>query len=161
MTYWPISSPSVFAATKNTNLERTSVSHDGTEETSQSGRVGASECETKPRNETEDTNSTGGDEGVEEEGREQKARRASSIDQFAEDDVHGDIIAIRVTRSGQLFATLTRSTLTIWQTKVRQMLSSSQTSLIHNQAYSHTSFSPALATVSEDLWSEYRRSASS
>lgn len=36
----------------------------------------------------------------------------------AETDVDGEIIALRVARNGQLFATITRSTLTIWQTKV-------------------------------------------
>jgi hypothetical protein len=121
MTYWPISSPSVFAATKNTNLERTPISHDGTDEVSQSGRDDTSEGETASTDETGDTESIGGKyaEGeVKEEGKEQGSRQTSSLDGFAEDDVHGEIIAIRVTRSGQLFATLTRTTLTIWQTKV-------------------------------------------
>ena len=132
MTYWPISSPSVFAATKNTTPERTSVSHDGTDGASQSRRDDTFACDTESNNGTEDTESTEGDGGVKGEEQEQKARRASSLDQYAEDDVHGDIIAIRVTRSGQLFATLTRSTLTIWQTKVRQMLRCSQALLIHH-----------------------------
>ena len=122
MTYWPISSPSVFAATKNTTLERTPVSHDGTDEASQDGQDGASEAETESTNETDDTKSTEGEEEVQYEGKEQIARQTSSLDQFAEDDVHGEIIAIRVTRSGQLFATLTRTTLTIWQTKVGRIL---------------------------------------
>lgn len=131
MTYWPISSPSVFAATKKTTHERTPVSHDGTDGASQSRRDGMPGCETESNNETEDTELSEGDEGVKGEGKEQKARRASNLDQFAEDDVHGEIIAIRVTRSGQLFATLTRSTLTIWQTKVFQMLRRRQTLLTH------------------------------
>ena len=62
MTYWPISSPSVFAATKNTNPERTPVSHDGTDEASQDGRDGVSEAETESTNETDDTEATEGDE---------------------------------------------------------------------------------------------------
>jgi hypothetical protein len=157
MTYWPISSPSVFAATKNTNLARTPVSHDGTDEASQDGRDGASEAETESTNETDDTESTEGEEEVKEEGKEQKARQTNSLDQFAEDDVHGEIIAIRVTRSGQLFATLTRTTLTIWQTKVRQLLLCRQMSLIKSTANGHTSFSAAVSTVIENLWPKYRR----
>lgn len=47
--------------------------------------------------------------------RPQAQRRTSS--QPVEDDIHGEITAVRVTRSGHLFATLTRTTLTIWQTK--------------------------------------------
>lgn len=117
MTYWPISSPSVFAATKNTNLERTPVSHDGTDEASQSGRDSATEAESA--DETDNDASENGLEQVKEEGDEQKSAQTNNLLRFAEDDVHGEIIAIRVARSGQLFATLTRTTLTIWQTKVR------------------------------------------
>lgn len=42
----------------------------------------------------------------------------------AETDVDGEIIALRVARNGQLFATITRSTLTIWQTKPTAVLAS-------------------------------------
>ena len=159
MTYWPISSPSVFAATKNTNLERAPISHDGTDEASQSGQDDASEVEST--NETDDDTSTRGSEGVDEEGKEQKARRTSSPEQFAEDDVHGEVVAIRVTRSGQLFATLTRTTLTIWQTKVRSFLPCNRTSLIWSQAHRYPCFSSTLAAIVEDLWPEHRRPTSS
>lgn len=159
MTYWPISSPSVFAATKSTNLERTPVSHDGADEASQNGRDGASEAETESTNGIDDKELTGRKEGLEEELQEREARRTSSSAQFAEDDVHGEIVAIRVTRSGQLFATLTRTTLTIWQTKVGQNLFCCQTSLMNTQAYSHTSLSTAVPTVVEDLWPKRRRPA--
>ena len=116
MTYWPISSPSVFAATKNTNLERTPVTHDGTDRASRSGRDGASEAEST--DETDDDTSKTDSDKVKEEKTEQRARQTNGPEQVAEEDVHGEIIAIRVTRSGQLFATLTQTTLTIWQTKV-------------------------------------------
>jgi hypothetical protein len=117
MTYWPISSPSVFAATKNTSIERTPISHDGTDQASQGARDGASEAESTP--ETDDSTSAEESDELKEEEKEQRKTQTDTPDQFAEDDVHGEIIAIRVTRSGQLFATLTRTTLTIWQTKVR------------------------------------------
>lgn len=115
MTYWPISSPSVFAATKTTNLERVSVSHDGTDQPSQDGRDGASEADSTT--DTDDDTSDSEYEGVKGSKPETDAQ-ASGAEQIVEDDVHGEIVAIRVTRSGQLFATLTQTTLTIWQTKV-------------------------------------------
>lgn len=129
MTYWPISSPSVFAATKNSNLARTSLSNDGTNEASQSEQDGASEAETESTNETDDTELTEEEDGASRDGDEQGARHTRGLEQFAEDDVHGEIIAIRVTRSGQLFATLTRTTLTIWQTKVRRLRTCNQATL--------------------------------
>jgi hypothetical protein len=46
-------------------------------------------------------------------------QRPAQGEHVAEDDITGDIVAIKVTRSGHLFATITRSTLTIWQTKAR------------------------------------------
>jgi hypothetical protein len=52
---------------------------------------------------------------VQEESEAQDRERTQP--QLIDDDIHGEIIAIRVTRSGHMFATLTRSTLTIWQTK--------------------------------------------
>lgn len=90
MTYWPISSPSVFAATKHTNAEHAVVSHDGVEHKE-------AEDETLAHDTTGPAKSSG--------------------PQGAEDDIHGEILAIRATRSGHMFATLTRSTLTVWQTK--------------------------------------------
>jgi hypothetical protein len=113
MTYWPISSPSVFAATKSTNVER---SHDGTDRASQNGQDGASEAESTDGTD-DDTSVTDSEVSISVR-TEQEPQQTGVLGQFAEEDVHGEIIAIRVTRSGQLFATLTQSTLTIWQTKV-------------------------------------------
>jgi hypothetical protein len=58
------------------------------------------------------------EEEVEEEV-EQKHASRQGHEQLVEDDVSGEIIGIKVTRSGHMFATITWSTLTIWQTKVR------------------------------------------
>ena len=119
MTYWPISSPSVFAATKNTNLERIPVSHDGTVQAPQSEEDSAYKVDV-----TNDTDNDTLEDGIErskekEKGQKGQGGQNSSVDdQLVEDDVHGNIVAIRVTRSGHLFATITRTTLTIWQTKV-------------------------------------------
>jgi hypothetical protein len=105
MTYWPISSPSIFAATKHTRPEQTRVSHDGLEDGGPNAQI-------------EDQMRTQGEAAVK-EGDETPSQQPRASDALTEDDIHGEIIAIRVTRSGHLFATLTRSTLTIWQTKAR------------------------------------------
>jgi hypothetical protein len=94
MTYWPISSPSVFAATKHTLPAHPQISHDGAEPTSSEPVA---------------------DEGTQSSvtGSEERAEG----NEASEDDISGEIIAIKVTRSGHMFATATRATLTIWQTK--------------------------------------------
>ena len=142
MTYWPISSPSVFAATKSANVER---SHDGTDQALQNGQDDASEVESTDG--TDDDTSATDSEVSTSLGAEQKAQQIGVPGQFAEEDVHGEIIAIRVTRSGQLFATLTQSTLTIWQTKVCLLSAKNSKSTNYNPAHRHPSFSLALTAV--------------
>lgn len=124
MTYWPISSPSVYAAsTQKLSEERSSTSHDGAES------VGGPETghhkehqvarEDNGHAVTEDleTNAPGG--GKVEQGKQQteKGDSEKAFEQ-PEEDVSGNIIGIKSTRSGHMFATITQSTLTIWQTKV-------------------------------------------
>lgn len=60
-----------------------------------------------------------GDHTVEEREAAERQPQQSQQSQLPEDDISGEIIAIRVTRSERMFATITRTTLTIWQTKVR------------------------------------------
>jgi hypothetical protein len=116
MTYWPISSPSVFAASKPTSAEQTRVSSDGIEDVQHESGYGGVNGGTESQIETEtETITQGTAEVKEEDGARPQQRRASS--QLVDDDIHGDIVAVRVTRSGHLFATLTRTTLTVWQTK--------------------------------------------
>ncbi|KAF2866777.1 RIC1-domain-containing protein [Massariosphaeria phaeospora] len=130
MTYWPISSPSVFAATKNTLRERLHTSHDGTDPSRQesdkhslaaddsaNGSVAESEEQS-----TGDEASVQSEHEVAEDAIAQEDRRATG--HLAEDDVSGEIIGIQVTRSGHMFATITRTTLTIWQTKPTAVLAS-------------------------------------
>jgi len=113
MTYWPISSPSVFAATKDTRTKTTHTSDDGTESgTKRDDDTESSVADSEDRTESEVSDK----ELVVEEG-EPEDRPGN--ERLAEDDVSGEIRAIEVTRSGHMFATITRSTLTIWQTKVR------------------------------------------
>ena len=148
MTYWPISSPSVFAATKSTNVER---SHDGTDRASQNGQDDASEAESSEAESTDGTDdgtSATNSEVSTSLRTEQEAQQTGAPGQFVEEDVHGEIIAIRVTRSGKLFATLTQSTLTIWQTKVCLKFASTWDLLtIYNPAHRYSSFSLALTAV--------------
>lgn len=121
MTYWPISSPSVFAATKRTDLGRPHVSNDGLERKQPGDQhaepdIGA-ESHPKEKKATDNTS------GVEEKEDGELSRQAAPSPPV-EDDIHGTIVAIRVTRSGHLFATLTKTTLTVWQTKPTVVLAS-------------------------------------
>lgn len=112
MTYWPISSPSVFAATKETSSERTCVSHDGVHHGAGSS---AAASEGEPEGGVPET--TGATEEV--DARKQLSEEEMQHEEAAEHDITGEILAIKVTRTGHMFATITRTTLTIWQTKVR------------------------------------------
>ncbi|CAN9168548.1 unnamed protein product [Alternaria alternata] len=102
MTYWPISSPSVFAATKRTDPGRAHTSHDDAEHQQPGEQDADKPSQTHP-----------GDGASAQSKSEVEDKNGASV----EDDIHGTIIAIRVTRSGHMFATLTRTTLTVWQTK--------------------------------------------
>lgn len=124
MTYWPISSPSVFAATKNTQAACVHTSHDGLElgtrarngqhELSSPNKAGSEQQDQGGILENaKQSNSLKSDNDAAQHGKEEEEEEL----QAAEDDVSGGIIAIRVTRTGNMFATITRSTLTIWQTK--------------------------------------------
>ena len=154
MTYWPISSPSVFAATKHTNPERTRVSNDGVEEGARHDAPNDS-----PRPTDKDAAVTQREGTVkEEEPVSSPPPRAS--DQLPEDDIHGEIIAIRVTRSGHMFATLTQSTLTIWQTKARLHLCAVGRLLMRYIAHGCSGFRLALQAVAQNIRPQYRHSSS-
>jgi hypothetical protein len=148
MTYWPISSPSVFAATKHTNPERTRVSNDGIEDGVHEARRDAPNDGAQPQD--QDAGVAQGEGAVKEEGRARPQQPRAS-DQLLEDDIHGEIIAIRVTRSGHMFATLTQSTLTIWQTKACLHSCVSGLLLIRYIAHGCSSFSLAFQAVGQDI----------
>ncbi|KAF2182184.1 RIC1-domain-containing protein [Zopfia rhizophila CBS 207.26] len=126
MTYWPISSPSVYAATKRTLPQRVETSHDGELPSSE-------EAHREDNNESSTQSSiadleeqTEGDEKqqAEEEADKGTLRHRHTEQLESESDVSGKIIGLKVTRSGHMFATITRSTLTIWQTKPTAILAS-------------------------------------
>lgn len=131
--FWPIGSPRVYATSqRQLPRERHITSNDGVNSEAPPAAVNGKRHETAPAyadadaaqpkplgdNAEHDAPVTQGPNG--------SAPQASSTTNGAvqgtdaETDVDGEIIALRVARNGQLFATITRSTLTIWQTKVRQ-----------------------------------------
>jgi hypothetical protein len=126
MTYWPFASPSVFAATKHNPTDRVQLSHDRVEPIRADVPNGAPEEGTSKRSSTEPgerekVHEAPLDTAIENEKGHVHRDSASQQDasHLAEDDVAGEIISIKVTRGGHMFATVTRTTLTIWQTKAR------------------------------------------
>ncbi|KAF2120440.1 RIC1-domain-containing protein [Lophiotrema nucula] len=132
MTYWPLSSPSVFAATKQTlpDPDRTHVSDDGApaeREKPDERHDGAADDGTQSSvagsEDAEGDNGASGEQlPLKERGNGQRLRQHGT--HLPEDDVSGEITGIKVTRSGHMFATITRATLTIWQTKPTVILAS-------------------------------------
>ena len=148
MTYWPISSPSVYAATKHSDLGRAHTSHDGVEHKRPNEKHDESNGDRQAQ--TEDETSPQGESGLEEKDGAQLLQ-TSAPNGLIEDDIHGEIIAVRVTRSGHMFATLTRTTLTIWQTKARYFASPKDPVLIRYIAYCCISFRTAFRAVRQDI----------
>jgi hypothetical protein len=138
--YWPIGAPRIYAASKNEldlNPAHTTISNDGLE---------AQDPIQTPVAKTEAngtaTHDQGGDDDDEEsldnENINGDASSASATDSGGklpvlealkdsgaspqrnnnDDDPGGEIVGLKVTRSGHIFATITQATLTVWQTKV-------------------------------------------
>jgi RAB6A-GEF complex partner protein 1 len=132
--YWPIGVPSIFATTRHElHPKQQTISDDGL---------------TTPRNKSLDKGAafTGEEEDDAQQqsqtnGNEEKkvARRVSENGSStsngtsqgeAEKDPGGEIVGIAVARSGHMFITITRSTLTVWQTKVWSVIFLTSTKLI-------------------------------
>lgn len=159
MTYWPISSPSVFAATKHGNHETTRVSSDGLEEgqpVAGSGELNGASPSPTPHEQAEQEGAdvTPQTEAV-------RPRRQRAADGSNDDDIDGEIIAIRVTRSGHMFATLTESTLTIWQTKACLQYCPIGLLLMRYVAHCCSSIRLALGAINQDIRPQYRCSSAS
>jgi hypothetical protein len=136
--YWPIGAPRIYAASKHELHPKhtTITSDDGLEA---QGHVQTPNAETENTNGTA-THDQGGDDDDEESVEDEKfngnAKAASATGsegklpaaealkgdgtspQSADDDPGGEIVGLKVTRSGHMFATITQGTLTVWQTKV-------------------------------------------
>ncbi|KAF2735488.1 RIC1-domain-containing protein [Polyplosphaeria fusca] len=124
MTYWPLSSPSVLAATKRTLPDRLQTSHDGaplddshTEGTHGADDGSTSSFATDSEGRAADDTIGNRQEPEVEPARSPHSARQPQPAQVSEDDISGEIVGIKVTRSGHMFATITRSTLTVWQAK--------------------------------------------
>lgn len=133
MTYWPISAPSVYAASKQKPPEECLViSDDGARHLgSSSGQDVDREgfLHEKSRiSSTEDAADYTFKHEQRQTGEEEVAPTTEEVklpdERTSEEDISGEIIGIRVTRSGNMFATITRSTLTIWQIKPTVILAS-------------------------------------
>jgi hypothetical protein len=136
--YWPIGAPRIYAASKNElDPKHTTTSHDGLEA---QGHIQTPNTEPNA-NGTAIHDQDGDEDDAEEEihedekvnGSEQTMSETSSegklpasealkdnetSSQGIDDDPGGEIVGLKVTRSGHMFATITQATLTVWQTKV-------------------------------------------
>ncbi|KAF2762031.1 RIC1-domain-containing protein [Pseudovirgaria hyperparasitica] len=129
MTYWPISAPSVYAASKQQLSKRNiRTSYDGLEEHSSTGRTNRLSTQHEDASEkessVEETNvsSVNIDATKASEPSVHPGPERSPVN--GEPDIAGEIIGLRVTRNGHIFSTITDSTLTIWQTKPTAILAS-------------------------------------
>ncbi|KAB2577530.1 Ribosome control protein 1 [Lasiodiplodia theobromae] len=131
--FWPIGSPRVYATSqRQLPPERRITSDDGVNNEAPPAAVNgkhhepdhARAAQQKPRDDSaeHDATVTQGPNGSAPQ--TSTATNGSLQGTDAEADIDGEIIALRVARSGQLFATITRSTLTIWQTKPTAVLAS-------------------------------------
>lgn len=128
--YWPIAAPRIYAATKHgQDDELQSTSHDGTTTPTQRNKSLEKEFNRDSalaEDETDDEEAR-----VNGSNQEEPARRKSEVaagkeavehngthSEEAEKDAGGRIVGIAVARTGQMFITITSSTLTVWQTKV-------------------------------------------
>ena len=132
MTYWPISAPSVYATSKQKLPEACiatsddGVSHPGQLQTYPGASYDAQDEDPESIESSADPVTEDEDEDAKQRQRrmdddEKKSTATKDVppkESFSEEDISGEIIGIRVTRSGHMFATITHSTLTIWQTKV-------------------------------------------
>jgi hypothetical protein len=143
--YWPIGAPRIYAASKQElATNKTSTSHDGLEDNSQTPNVRDSTNGTAIHNLDGDDEDDEDEEEVEEaesvndekpNGNIQSASASEASDgenlpavdalesngtspQALDEDPGGVIVGLKVTRSGHMFATITQATLTVWQTKV-------------------------------------------
>lgn len=133
--YWPISAPRVYAATSSTALNKRVLRFDETNEGNGSLLTASSTPSDKPLIDeqlsgllTPTTPNTPGINPIEHEAqRRLSAKNLEALDDADVEDGTEDalyqaqrraIIGIRSTRSGQLFAVITLTSMTIWQTKV-------------------------------------------
>jgi hypothetical protein len=122
--YWPIGAPRVYAASKHEL--NTAISTDGadvepgkqdavasTNGTATRGRDGEQERESD-----EEIDGKAQTEPDCDESDEQVLQNNGLLRRGSDSDPGGEIVGLKLSRNGHMFATITQSTLTIWQTKV-------------------------------------------
>jgi hypothetical protein len=121
--YWPVGAPKIYAAS-NHELARAAKRDDKTDrpsETSESAVLPVDGADDGGGN-TENGIAGSKKSGVRSSKKSRKSDASSkSVDLLAlkrDEHVGGEIVGVRLGRNGHLFATITRCTLTIWQTKV-------------------------------------------
>jgi hypothetical protein len=115
--YWPVGAPKIYAAS-NHELAPSAKRVDKPDDPADATEYA----------DDDENNAGNGNPDAKESGSRSKKPRTSdpssrSIDQLAlrrDEHVGGEIIGVRLGRNGHLFATITRCTLTVWQTKVRR-----------------------------------------
>ena len=132
MTYWPISAPSVFAASKHqlppeslsTTTDDAVRSQSHRPPTQSNGRS-APTIQKHPTEKIREEIADSGTQQPSNNGQTDQDSSASGSEPYGNDDGRslnnedsGEIIGLCVTRSGAMFATISQTTLTIWQTKV-------------------------------------------
>ena len=135
--YWPIGAPRIYAASDNRIPKDRAFESGGGANTQQPG----SSDSVNAVGTTDGAGSSGTDVGNREverttsrEDREQDDEKSSHLKQPLENGlnwgglqapssgVSGGIIGLRVSRNGLMFATITTTILTIWQTRVRYII---------------------------------------
>ncbi|KAF2085114.1 RIC1-domain-containing protein [Saccharata proteae CBS 121410] len=121
--YWPIGSPQVYAATQHQlPAELRATSDDNATSTDSSARPETSPNGDSRAHDDDAHGHVAAQQGP--SGSLAEIPNGTRQGSEAEGHIHGEIIGLRVARSGHLFATLTRTTLTIWQTKPTAILAS-------------------------------------
>ncbi|KAI7136899.1 hypothetical protein KC343_g3791, partial [Hortaea werneckii] len=123
--YWPIGAPRVYALSKHAAAATSPVvSHDGidSEHDDTNGQATRSTGQ-----DTQDTSPGLSDNDGDSAHKQDEAGEADNI-----------ILAVKISRGGTIFATISRSTLTIWQTKPTVALAAVVRSAQSIEAYGHS-----------------------
>jgi len=121
--YWPIGAPRIYAASKHELSHKQTVTFDdGAEALAQESNASLSingACIQDRDGESAEQEPNGHPQSPGTSSKEFDGLKSDGTPQQGTDeDPGGEIVGLQVTRSGQMFTTITQSTLTVWQTKV-------------------------------------------
>jgi hypothetical protein len=176
--YWPIGAPRIYAASKTElDSKHITTSLDGLEAPAQvrtptpTVPAGTNGTATHDRDGGEDEGeSVEDEESLEDEETGSTAESAPAAGsnkklatpvtsesngaspQAADDDPGGEIVGLKVTRSGHMFATITQATLTVWQTKVGGTALAIRHSINSVLAHSSRCFGSPLSKFPPNIW---------